>query len=144
MKSVIALFLGVAAAVKVQDAPPYFNEPTWTERMPSAGGFLQLNACINSGIAGVTCSPPNSQLSTVTTAQMELTALERSAPELTDQLMAHPEPHAPESNQKRSHIITPTQPPEDHTRPVVTSAPPPPRPPAPTHGQDPRLSSKPP
>ena len=62
MKSVIALFLGVAAAVKVQDAPPYFNEPTWTERMPSAGGFLQLNACINSGITGVTCSPPNSQL----------------------------------------------------------------------------------
>jgi hypothetical protein len=62
MKSVIALFLGVAAAVKVQDAPPYFNEPTWTERMPSAGGFLQLNACINSGIAGVTCSPPNNQL----------------------------------------------------------------------------------
>merc|ERR1719213_140580 len=63
MKStVIALFLGVASAVKVQDAPPYFNEPTWNERMPSAAGFVQVTACLNSGVAGVTCSPPNSQL----------------------------------------------------------------------------------
>merc|ERR1719446_1794684 len=59
MKSaVIALFLGATSAVKMGDAPPYFNEPTWTERMPSAGGFLQVNACVNSGVAGVTCSPP--------------------------------------------------------------------------------------
>merc|ERR1711990_268319 len=61
MKSaVIALFLGAAVAIK--DAPPYFNEPTWTERMPSAGGFLQVNACVNAGVAGVTCNPPNSEL----------------------------------------------------------------------------------
>merc|ERR1711937_523729 len=60
MRYVIALFLGVAAAIK--DAPPYFNEPTRTERMPSAGGFLQVNACVNSGAAGVTCIPANSQL----------------------------------------------------------------------------------
>ena len=63
MKSTaIALFLGATSAVRVQDAPPYFNEPTWNERMPSAGGFLQVSACVNSGVAGVTCSPPNSQL----------------------------------------------------------------------------------
>merc|ERR1711990_971276 len=61
MKSaVIALFLGAAVAIK--DAPPYLNEPTWTERMPSAGGFLQVNACVNAGVAGVTCNPPNSEL----------------------------------------------------------------------------------
>merc|ERR1719421_2484124 len=60
MKYVIALFLGVAAAIK--DAPPYFNEPTWTERMPSAGGFLQVSACVNAGVNGVTCSPPNHEL----------------------------------------------------------------------------------
>jgi len=59
MKSaVIALFLGAVTA----DADPYFNEPTWNERMPSAGGFLQVNACINSGAQGVTCIPANSQL----------------------------------------------------------------------------------
>merc|ERR1719331_659342 len=63
MKSaVIALFLGAASAIKMQDAPPYFNEPTWNERMPSAGGFLQVSACVNSGVAGVTCSPPNHEL----------------------------------------------------------------------------------
>merc|ERR1719353_1968470 len=57
MKSaVIALFLGATSAVKMGDAPPYFNEPTWTERMPSAGGFLQVNACVNAGVAGVTCA----------------------------------------------------------------------------------------
>merc|ERR1719454_2173929 len=60
--AVIALFLGANSALKIADAPPYFNEPTWNERMSSAGGFLQINACINSGVAGVTCSPPNNQL----------------------------------------------------------------------------------
>ena len=41
MKSVvIALFLGATSAVSLKDAPPYFNDATWTERMPSAGGFL--------------------------------------------------------------------------------------------------------
>jgi hypothetical protein len=60
MKSgVIALFLGSAAAIR--DAPPFFNEPTWNEKMPSAGGFLQVSSCINAGVAGVTCVP-NSQL----------------------------------------------------------------------------------
>merc|ERR1719476_582766 len=63
MKSaVIALFLGATSAVKIGDAPPYFNEPTWNERMASAGGFLQISACVNSGVTGVTCSPPNHEL----------------------------------------------------------------------------------
>merc|ERR1719434_492175 len=63
MKSaVIALFLGAASAAKLADAPPYFNEPTWNERMASAGGFLQISACVNSGVTGVTCTPPNHEL----------------------------------------------------------------------------------
>ena len=63
MKStVIALFLGSTAAIRMGDAPPYFNEPTWNERMASAGGFLQISACVNSGVAGVTCAPPNQEL----------------------------------------------------------------------------------
>merc|ERR1711981_405428 len=65
MKSaVIALFLGATSAIKTHggDADPYFNEPTWTERMPSAGGFLQTNACMNSNVAGVTCTPSNHEL----------------------------------------------------------------------------------
>ena len=63
MKSaVIALFLGATSAIKMQDADPYFNEPTWTERMPSAGGFVQITACVNANASGVTCSPPNQQL----------------------------------------------------------------------------------
>jgi hypothetical protein len=28
----------------------------------AASGFLQVSACVNSGIAGVTCNPPNSEL----------------------------------------------------------------------------------
>ena len=63
MKSaVIALFLGATSAIKMQDAPPYFNEPTWTERMPSAGGFIQISACVNANATGVTCAPPNHEL----------------------------------------------------------------------------------
>ena len=63
MKSaVIALFLGATSAIKMQDADPYFNEPTWTERMASAGGFIQLSACVNANADGVTCAPPNRQL----------------------------------------------------------------------------------
>ena len=60
--AILALFAASVSATRVTDAPPYFNEPTWTERMPSAGGFVQISACLNSGAAGVTCAPPNSQL----------------------------------------------------------------------------------
>merc|ERR1712151_771096 len=62
MKTVIALLLAEASAVKTYDAPPYFNAPTWNERMPSASGFIQVNACQTSGVAGVSCDLPNHQL----------------------------------------------------------------------------------
>ena len=60
--AILALLAASVSANRLTDAPPYFNEPTWNERMPSAGGFLMVSACVNSGVAGVTCSPPNSQL----------------------------------------------------------------------------------
>ena len=63
MKSaLIALLATSAAALRVSDAPPFFNEPTWTEKMPSAGGFVQINSCINANVEGVTCHPPNNML----------------------------------------------------------------------------------
>merc|ERR1719183_3012338 len=61
MKSVIALLIG-ASAVKLGDGPAFFNEPTWGETFPSAAGFVQISACSNSGVVGVTCRPSNSQL----------------------------------------------------------------------------------
>merc|ERR1711934_109842 len=59
MKSaILALFLGATAAVQLNDAPPYFNEPTWNERMPSAAGLVQTtSACVAAGVNGVTCGP---------------------------------------------------------------------------------------
>ena len=48
--------------MRIGDADPFFNEPTWTERMASAGGFIQLSACVNANADGVTCAPPNRQL----------------------------------------------------------------------------------
>merc|ERR1712010_334899 len=58
----VALFLGATAAVKLGDAPPYFNEPTWNERMPSAAGLVQTtSACVAAGVAGVTCGPADEQ-----------------------------------------------------------------------------------
>ena len=61
MKAVIALLIG-ASAVKLGDAPAFFNEPTWGETFPSAAGFIQISACHNSGVQGVTCAPPNNEL----------------------------------------------------------------------------------
>merc|ERR1719183_2840207 len=61
MKAVIALLIG-ASAVRLDDAPPYFNEPTWGETSPSAAGFVQVSACHSSGVAGVTCAPQNHEL----------------------------------------------------------------------------------
>jgi len=63
MKSaVLALFLGSSAAIKLSDAPPYFNEPTWNEEHQSAAGFIQISACVNANAQGVTCRPANSEL----------------------------------------------------------------------------------
>ena len=63
-----AAIVASAAAVSLNDAPPYFNEPTWRQTWPSAAGFVQLDqsqqvsACQKSGIAGVTCGPADSEL----------------------------------------------------------------------------------
>ena len=37
-----AVLLASASAVRLTDAPPHFNEPTWNESYPSAGGFAQV------------------------------------------------------------------------------------------------------
>merc|ERR1719454_325065 len=60
--AILALLAASASATRMADAPPYFNEPTWTERMPSAGGFVQVSACLNAEHPGVTCSPPDHML----------------------------------------------------------------------------------
>jgi hypothetical protein len=39
----LALFLGATSAIKLNDAPPYFNEPAWNEKHQSAAGFLQIH-----------------------------------------------------------------------------------------------------
>ena len=46
MKFVIAV-ISAANAVKLNDAPPFFNEPTWRETFPSAAGLVQTgtSAC---------------------------------------------------------------------------------------------------
>merc|ERR1711988_352682 len=63
MKSAIfALLASSAAAVRINDAPDFFNEPTWNERMASAGGFVQLTSCIAAEVEGVTCHPANQML----------------------------------------------------------------------------------
>ena len=61
MKTVIALLLANASATRVVDAPPFFNAATWNERMPSAGGFVEINACMESGISGISCDVPSHQ-----------------------------------------------------------------------------------
>ena len=67
MKFTLAL-VATAAAVSLNDAPPYFNEPTWRQTWPSAAGFVQLessqtlSACQRSGVAGVTCGPSDAEL----------------------------------------------------------------------------------
>ena len=60
--AVIAALAASATSMRLGDADPFFNEPTWNERMASAGGFVQLTACVNANADGVTCSPPNRQL----------------------------------------------------------------------------------
>ena len=61
MKSVaIAALLGAVSAIRLGDAPPYFNEPTYNQRHPSAGGFVQLQTkttCQHAGVTGVDCMP---------------------------------------------------------------------------------------
>ena len=61
MKFAILALLGSASAIQKKDAPPYFNQPTWNERMPSASGLLQT-ACEQFGGKGVSCGPADTQL----------------------------------------------------------------------------------
>ena len=61
MKS--ALFIAATSALRLGDAPPYFNQPTWTENMPSAAGLLDVSACFKAGgIPDVSCGPTNIEL----------------------------------------------------------------------------------
>merc|ERR1711957_904186 len=60
--AILALIAASVSATRITDGPSYFNEPTWTEKMLSAGGFVQISACLNSEHSGVTCSPPRDQL----------------------------------------------------------------------------------
>jgi hypothetical protein len=54
--SVLVALLGSASAVSLNDAPPYFNEPTWGQTWPSAAGLVQTEtACSKFGGKGVTC-----------------------------------------------------------------------------------------
>ena len=58
-----ALFFAAVSAVKIQDAPPYFNQPPWNENMPSAAGLLEVSACFKAGgIPDVSCGPTNIEL----------------------------------------------------------------------------------
>jgi len=44
MKSIcIGLLFASVIAVKLQDAPPYFDEPTWHQTWPSATGLVQTS-----------------------------------------------------------------------------------------------------
>jgi len=58
--------IGVTAAVKLDDAPVYFNEPTWKQTWPSASGLVQLDeqveltACEQNPQPGVICDKANS------------------------------------------------------------------------------------
>merc|ERR1719163_695890 len=61
MKSI--LFIAAVSAVQLNDAPPYFNQPTWNESMPSAAGLLEMSACFKAGqISDVSCGPTNIEL----------------------------------------------------------------------------------
>jgi len=60
--AILALIAASVSATRITDGPSFFNEPTWTEKMLSAGGFVQISACLNSEHSGVTCSPPRDQL----------------------------------------------------------------------------------
>ena len=42
MKYSVAAIIGTTSAVKLGDAPPFFNEPTWRESFPSAAGLTQV------------------------------------------------------------------------------------------------------
>ena len=87
--STLALFLGSATAVKLNDAPDFFNEPTWRQTWPSASGLVQLetslSACQRFGGAGVTCGPADEQLFATGMEDSEVLAFNAAATQKTCQ-----------------------------------------------------------
>ena len=60
MKFAVAVLIGAAQAISLNDAPPYFDEPDWRETFPSAAGLVQMkSACAMAGAAGVSCLEEN-------------------------------------------------------------------------------------
>merc|ERR1712086_1043331 len=55
MKFAVACLIATTEAIKLNDAPAFFSEPTWRETFPSAAGLIQTNACERSGASGVEC-----------------------------------------------------------------------------------------
>ena len=51
---VLAALLGATSAINLNDAPPYFNEPTFNNHMPASSGLL-MTACEKAGMPGVSC-----------------------------------------------------------------------------------------
>jgi len=41
MKYAVAVLIGVTEAIRLGDAPNFFNEPSWRETFPSAAGLAQ-------------------------------------------------------------------------------------------------------
>merc|ERR1712166_1710082 len=79
-----------------------------TSKLKNHGSQLLLNL------------PDHSQSALEPTVSMELTALEPSAMEPTDQWMEPPVPHALKRSQLLSHITTPSQLPDNNTKTLET------------------------
>ena len=67
MKFVIAVLLGAITAVKLDksespDCPDSHKVFSYNERVGSAAGLLQTSSCLNAGVEGISCMPPNTQL----------------------------------------------------------------------------------
>ena len=62
MKTFVIAALFAAVAAESPDCPESTTVFSYNERVPAAAGLLQVSACQNAGVNGVTCSPPNSEL----------------------------------------------------------------------------------
>ena len=60
MKFAVAALIGATQSISLNDAPPYYNEPTWRQTYPSAAGLVQTStACAMAGQTGVSCLEEN-------------------------------------------------------------------------------------
>ena len=64
MKFAVAALIGATQSVSLNDAPPYFNEPTWRQTFPSAAGLVQTSACAQANQSGVACLEENNLFAT--------------------------------------------------------------------------------